>query len=117
MVFKKKTNGSRKVLHIEYDTTAELLQKLNKEVGNEIKEWLEANVGETIINSFKEALETPPIWWQWLMLFVFGVFAGIGLGILIAYKFMSPHIDVYVTPQLLGGFLSCLETITSFKVS
>lgn len=71
--------------------------------GLENLETLEKEIGDIIVNIIRRASERPAIWWQWLFLFLFGTFAGIGLGILIAYLLMPRTIIVppmNVTVQL-----------------
>jgi hypothetical protein len=51
-----------------------------------VKEDVEDALQATLVNAIRSANERPPIWWQWLLLFVFGSFAGLGLGIVLAAK-------------------------------
>lgn len=57
-------------------------------------EVLEKELGDIIVSIIRRASERPPIWWQWLMLFVFGTLAGLGLGVLISYLLMPRTIVV-----------------------
>jgi len=47
-----------------------------------------STIEESVMKGLQRALEKPPIWWQWLMLLLFGAFGGIGLGIFISLFFM-----------------------------
>lgn len=51
-----------------------------------IREDVEDALEATLVNAIRSANERPPIWWQWLLLFIFGTMAGIGLGIVLAVK-------------------------------
>ena len=51
-----------------------------------VKEDVEDALNATLVNAIKTANERPPVWWQWLLLFIFGTFAGIGLGIVLSVK-------------------------------
>ena len=51
-------------------------------VVEDVEDALEA----TLVEAIKQANERPPLWWQWLLLFIFGALAGVGLGIVIAAK-------------------------------
>ena len=51
-----------------------------------VKEDVEDALQATLVNAIRAANERPPVWWQWLLLFVFGAMAGLGLGIVLAAK-------------------------------
>lgn len=59
-----------------------LRQQLIERIKEDVADALDA----TLVEAIRRANERPPVWWQWLMLFVFGAMAGTGLGIIIAIK-------------------------------
>jgi len=58
-------------------------------------------IEESVAKGLSRALERPSIWWQWLMLFIFGFLGGLGFGAFLALWFMPkpeiPPIVVNVT--------------------
>lgn len=65
------------------------------------KDWLQKNLDVFVVDALRRATETPPIWWQWLLLVMVGVFAGIGLGVLIAYlTFPKAPIQQPIVPPI-----------------
>lgn len=73
--------------YISGNSSMERVEQSPKSLLNEVKplvEELDKELGDIIVSIVKRMSERPAIWWEWLMLFTFGAFAGIGLGILIS---------------------------------
>lgn len=74
---------------------------LRQQLLDMIKEDVEDALDATLVEAIKRANERPPVWWQWLLLFIFGALGGIGVGIALA-----PHLlhlgtgsgTIYVPP-------------------
>lgn len=55
-------------------------------------------IEESVMRGLQRALERPPIWWQWLMLLLFGAFGGLGVGVFLALFFMPKQTPIVITP-------------------
>ena len=51
------------------------------------EEQIQELVENIIVNALARAMERKPIWWQWLMLIVVGILAGMGLGAFLQLQF------------------------------
>ncbi len=54
-----------------------------------VKDELQQQMDTIVVNTLRKASEKPPIWWQWLLLFIFGFLGGTGFGALL-WAFLSP---------------------------
>ena len=58
-------------------------------------------IEESVAKGLSRALERPSIWWQWLILFIFGFLGGLGFGAFLALWFMPkptiPPININIT--------------------
>jgi hypothetical protein len=63
----------------------ELRRRFIERVKGEVEDALNA----VFVEAIKAANEREPVWWQWLLLFVFGALAGVGLGVVIGMKVMG----------------------------
>ena len=59
---------------------------LRQRIIERIREDVEDALDATLVQAIRSANERPPVWWQWLMLFLFGAMAGVGLGIVLSVK-------------------------------
>lgn len=59
-----------------------------------VKEEIRDQLDTIMVSALQRASKRPSIWWEWLMLIITGVFAGVGVGLLIAHLTISPQIIV-----------------------
>ena len=59
---------------------------LRKQFIERVKEEVEDALNSVFVDAIKAASEREPLWWQWLLLFVFGALAGVGLGLALGVK-------------------------------
>lgn len=73
----------------------ELLEKIYNDPGlrkrfiERVKEEVDDALNAVFVEAIKTATEREPLWWQWLLLFVFGTLAGLGLGMVLGAKVMG----------------------------